>query len=197
MNTFQTLACRCLLAVASLLPAAALAQQGTLLPFAGEGNLVVFDAAAGTGGWVGAVTQFSDPAMPLPNPVSLVSVVLFTFDSLAQTLNGSFELTTTDLAGSLLGTVTGTFADANVFSSGGQLSLDYQVQSATGTLMGISGYGLSFLTFDPAATGLNNYSEDGLAVLAVPEPNALALFATGLLFMGLVGQRLRRKARVQ
>lgn len=198
MKAFQTIASRWLLAAACLFPVASQAAGPSLLPFVGEGNLVVFDLAAGSGGWVGSVTEYSDPAAPLPMPMSLVSVVLFDFDLAAQALSGTFEFTTTDLAGSLLGTVTGTFADADVFTKGGQLSLDYLVQSATGKLAGVSGYGLSFLNFDPSATGLNNYSEEGAAVLTVvPEPATTALFAAGLLLIGLSRRKTRATLRAR
>ena len=52
--------------------------------YTGQGNVSVFDAAAGTGGWVGSIDEVPDPA--IANPLSLVSVVLFTLDRAAQTL---------------------------------------------------------------------------------------------------------------
>lgn len=194
MNPLRTLACRCLMAASFLLPAAGPASALDLVPFDGAGNLVVFDPAAGSGGWVGAITQFSDPDAPVADPLSLVSVVLFNFDAAARTLSGSFEFTTTDLAGSLIGNLSGSFVDPDVFTAGGQLSLDYQIESATGTLAGWSGYGLSFLTFDPRATGPDNYTETGLLAVAVPEPSTVALFAAGLLLLGATRRLVRGKS---
>jgi PEP-CTERM motif len=194
MSPLRTLACRALTAAACLLPAAGPAAALDLLPFSGAGNLAVFDAAAGSGGWVGTITEFSDPAEPLADPLPLVSVVLFEFDTAARTLSGTFEFTTTDLAGSLVGTLSGSFVDPDVFSAGGQLSLDYQVRSATGTLANRSGYGLSFLNFDPLATGPDNYTEEGLLAVAVPEPDTVALFAAGLLLLAMTRRAARRKA---
>jgi hypothetical protein len=182
------------MAAAFWLPAAGPAAALDLVPFNGAGNLVVFDAAAGSGGWVGAITQFSAPDAPVADPLSLVSVVLFNFDTVARTLSGSFEFTTTDLAGSLIGTLSGSFVEPDVFTSGGQLSLDYQIQSATGVLAGWSGYGLSFLNFDPRGTGPDNYTEEGLLAVAVPEPSTVALFAAGLLMLGVTRRVGRGRA---
>ena len=57
------------------------------VPYLGQGNVSVFDAAAGTGGWVGSIDEVPDPANANP-PLSLVSVVLFTLDRAAGTLMG-------------------------------------------------------------------------------------------------------------
>jgi hypothetical protein len=191
MHPVRTFARRCLLGVSLLLATAGPARALGLVPYSGEGYLVVFDAAAGSGGWVGSITQFADPDSPVADPLSLVSVALFEFDTVARTLSGSFEFTTADLAGSLIGTLSGSFVDPEVFTSVGQLSLDYQIQSARGTLASWSGYGLSFLNFDPLATVPDNYSEEGLLAVAVPEPSTVVLFAAGLLLLGAT----RRMAR--
>ncbi len=56
---------------------------------------------------------------------------------------------------------------------------------------GSSGFGLSLLSFDPTATGDNNYVEQGLLV-AVPEPGMAGLMAAGLVLLALVRARRSR-----
>jgi hypothetical protein len=152
----------------------------------------VFDAAAGTGGWVGAIDQTPEPG--LGEPLSLVSVVLFSLDAAARTLDGHFEFTTTDLASTLFGRLMGTFVEDDILASGGQFSLDYQVLGGSGRFAGASGFGLSFLDFDPRASG-DNYSESGLLVFAVPAPATGALAVVGLLAMVFSARVSRRKGR--
>jgi hypothetical protein len=99
-----------------LLPLAAHAEPVTFfVPFGGTGNVSVFDADAGTGGWVGQTDQTPEPGVA--EPLSLVSVVLFTLDRAAGTLDGTFELTTTDLASTLFGRLVGSFFDAGILGS--------------------------------------------------------------------------------
>lgn len=180
-------ACALTLAVASI----GLAQAGPLsaFSFSGEGNVLVFDPVAGSGGWNGAITEFSDPAAPVLNPLSLASLVLFDFDAAANRLTGTFEFTdAADLSASIFGTLSGSFTDpAGDLLNGGQLALDYVVQGGSGMFSGSQGFGLSFLTFDPNSLAFNNYSEDGLLVVdavpaAVPAPATawLVLLATAL-----------------
>ena len=165
------------------LPLAALADPVSLfVPFNGQGNVSVFDAAAGSGGWVGSIDQTPPP--DVAQPLSLVSVVLFQIDAATQTLTGSFEFTTTDLTSTLYGTLAGSFVDADILNSGGQFGIDYSVLGGSGAFAGASGFGLSFLNFDPAGS-FNNYGESGLLSFsvpaAVPTPGTLALMAAGLL----------------
>lgn len=169
------------LATASLatVPAAQAANIEYFVPFAGAGNLSVFTPT--TGGWVGSIDQVAPPVVA--NPLSLVSVVLFELDALAQTLTGTFEFTTTDLSSTLFGTLSGSFFDADILTTGGQFALDYTILGGTGMFGDAAGFGLSFLTFDPAGT-FNNYSEDGLLSFGVPEPASLALVLGGLLLAG-------------
>lgn len=157
--------------------------------FSGEGNVLIFDAVAGTGGWNGAITEFSDPAAPLPNPLSLASLVLFSFDAAANLLSGTFEFTyAADLSSSIFGTLSGSFTDpAGNLGSGGQLALDYLVQGGSGLYSGSQGFGLSFLSFDPDSVSFNNYSEDGLLVVdavptgvPVPATSSLVLMACAM-----------------
>lgn len=155
-------------------------------PFSGQGNVSVFDAAAGTGGWVGSLDGLTDPATGLATPA--LSFVLFTLDSLTHTLSGQFEFTTTDLGSTLTGLVQGTVSNDDILSQGGQFSLDYSITGGSGLFAGARGYGLSFLDFDAAAAaGSDNYRESGVMVYDVPEPSSLLLSA--LAIMALLGLR--------
>ena len=156
--------------------------------YTGQGNLSVFDAAVGTGGWVGSIDEVPDPA--IANPLSLVSVVLFTLDRATQTLMGTFEFTTTDLLSTLFGDLSGSVQDPDILANGGQFSLDYQINGGTGQFAGANGFGLAFLDYNPAGT-FNNYTESGLLVFTVPSPATGALVLGGLLALSAS----RRKAR--
>jgi hypothetical protein len=169
--------------------------QAASLPnfvFDGRGNLLVFDAASGSGGWNGEISEFAVPA--LPAPLSFAVLVTFDYDVVLNRLLGSFEFTQADdLSSSIFGNVAGgVTAAAGSLAGGGQLALDYQVMGGTGRYAGLSGFGLSFLGFDPAASGDNNYVEQGL-IVAVPETGMAGLTAFGLLALALV--RTRRPAR--
>ncbi len=171
----------------ALLAAMALpAQAGpTLLPYAGSGNAVLFDAGTGEGGWVGALDAVTDPAHPMP--LSLVSVVLFRFDAARGTLSGRFEFTDSqDLGSALFGTLAGSTADADPFGpgAGGQLAIDYAIEGGRGRFAGVGGFGLAFLDIDPSAAG-DNYAESGLLVLRVPVPGSLGLVLAGLLVLAM------------
>jgi hypothetical protein len=192
MNRLTTLARRLLrssslaLTLTAALPLAAQAAQTSyFVPFGGAGNLSVFDATAGTGGWVGSIDQVAPPVVS--DPLSLVSFVLFTLDASTLALTGHFEFTTTDLQSSLFGEVSGSADSADFLSLGGQLSLDYSIKGGSGDFADASGFGLAFLTYDPAGT-FNTYSEDGLLAFTVPEPGSLALAGLGLLAV-LVSRR--------
>lgn len=188
---------RALAGLALVLPLAAAADPVSFfVPFNGSGNVSVFDATAGSGGWVGAIDQTPPP--DVPNPLSLVSVVLFQLDAATQTLSGTFEFTSAaDLASTLYGTLSGSFFDADILTSGGQFSIDYTIAGGTGSFFGASGFGLSFLNFDPAGA-FDNYAEAGLLNFSVPAvvptPGTLALFTAGLL--GLAVSR-RQAARLK
>jgi hypothetical protein len=152
------------------------------VPFNGAGNVAVFDPSVVTGGWVGSVDQTAPPVVA--SPLSLVSVVLFNLNSTAQTLTGTFEFTNSaDLSSTLFGSLAGSFGVADILSQGGQFSIDYTITGGTGLYANASGFGLSFVDFDPRQT-FNNYGEAGLLNFsipaAVPEPATWLLGALGL-----------------
>jgi hypothetical protein len=187
MNPYAAVARRLLAALAIALPLAAAAEPTTyFVPYNGTGNLSVFDAGAGTGGWVGQIDQTPPP--DVPEPLSLVSFVLFQLDYATQTLTGSFEFTTTDLASTLFGSLTGNFFDDDILTTGGQFAIDYSILGGTGAFTGASGFGLAFVDFDPAGT-FNNYAESGLLNFTVPEPATLPLVAACLLGFALSRRR--------
>ena len=179
---------RLLAACAFALPLAAAADPVSFfVPFNGSGNVSVFDAAAGSGGWVGSLQQTPPP--DVPEPLSLVSVVLFQIDAATQTLSGTFEFTSAaDLASTLYGTLTGSYADTDILASGGQFAIDYAITGGSGSFLGASGFGQSFLDFNPAGV-FDNYAEAGLlnftVPAAVPTPGTLALLGAGLLALGV------------
>ncbi len=192
---FPLLAAAAATCLALTLTAPAQAEPTALFaPYAGTGNLVLFDAASGSGGWVGSIQQFADPEAAAP--LSLVSVVLFSVDAMSGLLSGSFEFTdAADLGASLSGTLVGSTLAPDVFASGGQFSIDYTISGGTGAYAGASGYGLAFLNYDPAG-GFDNYSEDGLLVFGVvPEPGSLVLVLAGGLSLLLVQRRAGRRGR--
>ena len=177
------------LALLPLLALAPAAQAGPLVfaPFFGSGNAVVFDPSTGDGGWVGSIEQFPDP--DVADPLDLVSVVLFNYDMTSQMLSGEFTFTrSADLGATLFGLVSGSSTVADLFGQGGQLALDYTIQGGTGDFARASGFGLSFLQFDPAGT-FDNYQEDGLLLFSVPEPGSLPLLAGALGVLAVLRRR--------
>jgi hypothetical protein len=182
----------CAAAFVVSLPALAQAEPTTLfVPFNGAGNLSVFSADAGTGGWVGSIDQTAPPVVS--DPLSLVSVVLFQLDAATQTLRGTFEFTrSSDLGSTLFGDLMGSYGVGDILTAGGQFSIDYTVLGGTGDFAGVTGFGLSFVDFNPAGV-FNNYAEAGLLTLnvpaAVPEPATWAMAALGLLALSLSRRR--------
>ena len=193
MNHALSAARRLLAAACFLLPVVAHASPVTLFaPYEGAGNVLVIDAAAGKGAWSGSIDQSTFPAAA--SPLSLVSVVFFQLDAAGQTLSGSFEFTNAaDLASTLFGDVTGSTSNANILLSGGQFSIDYTILGGTGAFSGATGYGLSFVDFDPAGA-FNNYAEAGQLVITVPEPATSAL--AGLALLAAIAANSARPRRV-
>jgi len=184
-----------LMALSALVPLAAQAAAEPLfVPFEGAGNLVVFDATTGSGGWVGSIDQVAPPVVP--QPLSLVSVVLFNYDAMTQVLTGSFEFTTTDLMSTLFGTLTGNSFDADILATGGQFAIDYLITGGTGAFADANGFGLSFLNYDPAGT-FNNYTESGLLLFTVPLPGTLTLVLGALLVAGTIRSHDARRLRTR
>ena len=179
------------LSLALLSATAAQAEAVTyFVPYGGQGNVLVFDPVGGTGGWVGSIDQ--TPAPLVTAPLSFVSVVLFTADQLAQTLTGTFEFTTTDLLSTLFGDLTGSYAEADILNSGGQFSVNYNVLGGTGQFARATGFGLSFVDFNPRSAG-DNYSESGLLLFQVPAPAPVALVALGLWGLALQRRAVRQR----
>ncbi len=196
------------LALLPLLALAPAAHAGPLVfaPFSGSGNLFVIDPIAGTGAWNGGIAQFAEPG--LADPLEFASLVLFTVDPLTQMLSGNFSFTrSSDLGASIFGLVTGSISDADpgtaVFGSSAQFVLEYSILGGTGDLAGASGFGLSFLQFDPAGvtgTGIgngngndtDNFQENGLLAFSVPEPGTLPLLAGALGVLAVLRHRRRR-----
>lgn len=186
-------AAACALTLAA--PSAAWAGPLSAFFFDGEGNVLVFDAAAGSGGWNGSLTGFADPAMPMTPPLSLAALVLFQFDAAANLLSGQFEFSdASDLSSAIFGSVSGSFTDPDSsLDLGGQLALDYMITGGSGQFAGAQGFGLSFLSFDPNAMVFDNYGEQGLLVAeiaAVPEPGTLLLLAVAGLGWLVAGRRV-------
>jgi PEP-CTERM motif len=181
-------------ALVMCMPAFAQAEPVTFfVPFGGAGNVSVFDPSAGSGGWAGSIEQTAPPVVA--NPLSLVSVVLFNLNITAQTLAGTFEFTNSaDLGSTLFGQLTGSFVAADILNVGGQFTIDYTILGGTGMFANATGFGLSFVDYDPQQS-FNNYGEAGLLNFsvpgAVPEPATWLLGATGLLLLAAS----RRKAR--
>ena len=189
-----------LMAMSTLIPLTAQAAAEPLfVPFEGAGNVSVFNVnpatGSGNGGWVGSIDQVAPPVVALP--LSLVSVVLFNYNAMTQLLSGSFEFTTSDnLMSTLFGTLTGNTTDANILVNGGQFAIDYLITGGTGAFADANGFGLSFLTFNPAGT-FNNYTESGLLLFTVPLPGTLALVLAALLVAGTIRTHDARRLRTR
>ena len=201
MNRCITTLRRLMLCAASVCAFATAAHAGPVpaftesyfVPYNGAGNVSVFDATSGSGGWVGSIDQTPPPIVA--NPLSLVSVVLFQLNKVTQMFSGTFEFTSSnDFDSTIFGVLSGSVFDADILTKGGQFSVDYTITGGTGQFFRAHGFGLAFVDFDPAAT-FNNYAESGVLVFDVPEPTSLALVACGLLAAGVSRKPGRKKAQ--
>jgi hypothetical protein len=195
LTVFATWARRAVLVAIAALPVAVplalpVAAQASVVsyfvPFEGAGNVSVFDATAGTGGWVGSIDPTPDALAQPPFPG--VSTVLFSFDAISKVLTGTFEISSGDLLSTLFGSLVGTTTDADWLGAGGQMSLDYTVLGGTGAFDGARGFGLSFVNYDPSG-GFNNYGETGLLNFTVPSPSTASLVLAALLATALLRAR--------
>lgn len=178
MPTLNQNLCHCLLSLSAALPLAAQA---------GPTPINLFFDGAGTqssGAWSGSIT----PGFGSDLSETLLSSVLYQLDAGGASLSGSFQFSSLDLASMLTGLLTGSDADGD-----GQFEIDYQILGGSGAFNGASGYGLSFISFDPALSSAGSYTESGLLTFDVPEPSSYGLLGLALLGVALT----RRKARVR
>ena len=177
------------LALPALLPSLAQATPTTYDAFLEGSGITVHDAGTGAGAWSGTLI---DSPFPLPTqPLSLLTVVNFSFDSLNNALSGDFEFTAAaDFGSTLSGWVTGSFLSGD-FDSGGQLALDYNIQNGSGQFLRASGFLISLLDVTALGGGFGSYSEVASGQFVVPAPGTLALAAVGLLALAL--RRSRRQ----
>jgi len=180
------LARRLLAAAAFLLPVAA--QAGPVVTYDAflEGSgISVYDATTGSGAWSGTLADTPFPVQT--NPLSLLTVVSFTFDTVNNLLSGDFEFVAMDdFSSTILGLLSGSFLQGN-FDNGGQLFLNYDIRGGTGKFDGANGFLISFLDVVPSGGGFGTYVEAATGQFTVPEPATLAL--AGMALLGLVWQR--------
>ncbi|MCV2367923.1 PEP-CTERM sorting domain-containing protein [Roseateles oligotrophus] len=183
MPTFKKTAGQLMLGLCAALALAAQAGPSPVnLFFDGAGTQPAIDAAQGTGLWSGSIK----PGFGSDVTESLLSNVLFKLDASTNTLSGSFEFSSLDLASSISGLLTGSDLDGD-----GQFEIDYQILGGSGAFSRASGYGLSFISFDQPLTMAGSYTESGLLSFAVPEPSSY-----GLLGLALLGVALTRRKPV-
>ena len=170
------------IALPGLLPTLAHATPTTYDAFLEGTGITVYNPSTGDGAWSGTLV---DSPFPVPTlPLSLLTVVNFSFDSMSNLLTGDFEFTSAaDFGSTLTGRVTGSFLFGD-FETGGQLALDYDIQSGTGQFPRATGFLISLADISPLGGGFGSYSEFASGQFVVPAPGTLALAAVALLALG-------------
>ncbi len=180
------------LVLSACLPWAAHADPVTYDAFLEGSGISVYSATGattGAGAWSGTL---ADSPFPVPTlPLSLLTVVNYTYDAVNNLLAGDFEFTSQDFNSTITGLLSGSFLSGD-FDLGGQLFVNYDIRRGTGTFNGANGYLIALLDFTPAVGGFGTYAEVATGQFSVPEPATSALVGMGLL--GLLW--LRRTARM-
>ena len=188
MSLALQLARRVLVAAAFVLPAAVHASPITYDAFLEGSGIAVYSATSastGSGAWSGTL---ADSPFPVPtHPLSLLTVVNFTFDTANNLLSGDFEFTSAlDFSSTILGLISGSFLSGD-FDNGGQLFLNYDIRGGTGSFSGANGYLISLWNTAPTGGGFGAFAEVATGQFSVPAPATVALVSLGLL--GLLWQR--------
>lgn len=188
MSLALQLARRVLAAAALVLPLAVQARPITYDAFLEGSGITVYNATSanmGSGAWSGTL---ADSPFPVPtHPLSLLTMVNFSFNTVDNLLSGDFEFTSSlDFGSTLFGLLSGSFLSGD-FDNGGQLFVNYDIRGGTGSFDGANGTLISLLNAVPTGGGFGTYDEVATGQFSVPAPATLAL--VGLALLGLLWQR--------